>query len=482
MLTLGSLFDGSGTAPLCARTLGWRPLWASEIEKYPIEVTKKHFPEMMHLGDITQIDGAKVPPVDIIVGGSPCQDLSTAGLQKGLSGSRSHLFYEMTRIIREMREATNGKYPRWVLWENVPGALSSNSGEDFYEVIKAYCAIGCGSDAIPRPPRDRRTNKLLWNNAGTVVGNGYSIAWRIMDAQWYGVPQRRRRIFLVCDYGRTADGDPRDETIGHTGGGSAGTVLFKPQSVLGNFEPRTKKGKAAAENPVVRADGKSAFSQRGYGGYAEGVGTLRASGGDIGGGTETLITAGFLPKATSKAGTIGYAEETSPTLKTEANPAIIGFCGGNGGNTGFGIEHDVAPTMSVHQHVDVCTKIYEMTGFGNAAETDKSQTLRAHDSKQTDSMLVVDRRGETDCVSIYGSGATCNNAHGMNYSEDGAMYTLNTVDQHGVAYGVDCRNNTLNEEMTGTMQSKSNGGNTQNDQKTVLIIKDREGKSGGARG
>lgn len=126
-MTLGSLFDGSGTCPLAAAMCGITPVWASEIEPYPIRVTQKNFPRMKHLGDITQINGAEIEPVDIVTFGSPCQDLSVAGTQKGLiAGKRSSLFFEAIRIIMEMREATHGKYPRYAVWENVPGALSSN--------------------------------------------------------------------------------------------------------------------------------------------------------------------------------------------------------------------------------------------------------------------------------------------------------------------------------------------------------------------
>lgn len=135
-MTLGSLFDGSGTCPLAASMCGITPVWASEIEPYPIRVTKKNFPGMRHLGDITKISGAEIEPVDIVTFGSPCQDLSAAGAQKGIvEGKRSSLFFKAIRIIMEMREATHGKYPRYAVWENVPGAFSSRSGRDFLEVL-----------------------------------------------------------------------------------------------------------------------------------------------------------------------------------------------------------------------------------------------------------------------------------------------------------------------------------------------------------
>lgn len=151
-MKLGSLFDGSGTAPLAAIACGVEPVWCSEIEPYPISVTVERFPNMKHLGDITKIHGNEVEPVDIIVGGSPCQDLSVAGKQKGLNdGERSHLFFEMTRIIREMRENTNGEYPKYVVWENVPGAFSSNNGEDFLSVLQAFSEIADPDIHVPRP-------------------------------------------------------------------------------------------------------------------------------------------------------------------------------------------------------------------------------------------------------------------------------------------------------------------------------------------
>ena len=134
-IKLGSLFDGSGTMPLCAAMCGGHPVWASEVEPYPIAVTKTHLPNMKHLGSVTDIKGFLIEPVDIITFGSPCQDLSIAGKRAGLNGAKSGLFWEAIRIIWEMLLATGGKYPRFVIWENVPGALSSNKGKDFEVVL-----------------------------------------------------------------------------------------------------------------------------------------------------------------------------------------------------------------------------------------------------------------------------------------------------------------------------------------------------------
>ena len=201
-MTLGSLFDGSGGFPLAGALNGFTPMWASEIEPYPLRVTSLRFPHMEQLGNILDVDGALAEPVDVITFGSPCQDLSVAGKQAGIhDGERSNLFFEAVRIIREMRGATNGKYPRFAVWENVPGAFSSNKGEDFQAVLQALCEAADPGAAVPEPPKGK------WSKAGCIVGDGYSVAWRVYDAQYWGVPQRRKRIYLVADFGSERAGE-----------------------------------------------------------------------------------------------------------------------------------------------------------------------------------------------------------------------------------------------------------------------------------
>ena len=209
-LTLGSLFDGSGGFPLAGLLAGIVPIWSSEIEPFAIRVTEKRLPQVQHFGNISGLHGAKLPPVDIITFGSPCQDMSIAGKRTGLNGSRSSLFHEAIRIIREMRCASNGKYPRYIVWENVPGAFSSNGGEDFRCVLEAICSVKDSSISIPRP-----TGK--WTKAGEILAESYSLAWRVLDAQYWGVPQRRKRIFLVADFD----------------GASAGKILFESEGLSG---------------------------------------------------------------------------------------------------------------------------------------------------------------------------------------------------------------------------------------------------------
>lgn len=210
-LTLGSLFDGSGGFPLGGLLSGITPVWASEVEPFPIMVTSRRLPFMKHYGDISQMNGDEIEPVDIITFGSPCTDMSIAGRRAGLEGKQSVLFYEAIRIIKEMRCKTNGKYPRWICWENVPGAFSSNKGEDFRAVLEAVIGVVCEGTEMPMPEKNR------WPYADLYMGDGWSLAYRTLDAQYWGVPQRRRRIYLVADFA----------------GGSAGEILFKSEGVSG---------------------------------------------------------------------------------------------------------------------------------------------------------------------------------------------------------------------------------------------------------
>lgn len=240
-MTMGSLFDGIGGFPLAAVHNGIAPAWASEIEAFPMEVTKVRFPAMLHVGDITKLDGATLPPVEVICGGSPCQDLSVAGKRQGLAGERSGLFMEQVRIVKEMREADGRRgipddlvRPRYLVWENVPGAFSSAGGEDFRAVIEEIVRIKDGSCHVPRPDAGR------WGPAGAaVLGDKFSLAWRVLDAQFWGVAQRRRRIFLVADFG----------------GLTAPKILFKPDGLSGDPAAGGGEGQGAAGAVKGGADG-----------------------------------------------------------------------------------------------------------------------------------------------------------------------------------------------------------------------------------
>ena len=222
-IKLGSLFDGIGVFPLAASRCGIRPVWASEIEKAPISITKRHFPDMVHLGDITKVDGGKIPPVHIITFGSPCQNLSLIGNRSGLAGAKSSLFYQAFRIIQEMRDATDNLYPAIAVWENVMGAFSTNDRMDFRAVLSAF-----SDTEVPMPPSRR------WGNAGMVRGGTPDVCWRLMDAQYWAGSRRlarRQRIFVVADFG----------------GRRAADILFKPRPMLPLPPPCGEGGRAAAE-------------------------------------------------------------------------------------------------------------------------------------------------------------------------------------------------------------------------------------------
>ena len=238
MIRLGSLFDGAGTFPFAGKQYGVKPVWASEIEPFPVEVTKKRFPGMKHLGDITKINGADIEPVDIITFGSPCQDLSVAGKRAGLDGERSGLFMEAVRIIKEMRGKTNGEYPKIAIWENVPGAFSSNDREDFRVVLEELCKIKGGNTSIPRPPK--RGGRPTWNDAGLILADEFSIAWRVLDAEFWGVPQCRRRIFLVVDFG----------------GQCAGEILFEREGLSRSFAESRQAWQGFTHSLACRSDAK----------------------------------------------------------------------------------------------------------------------------------------------------------------------------------------------------------------------------------
>ena len=302
-LTLGSLFDGSAGFPLGGLLCGITPKWASEIEPFPIRVTSKRLPQMEHLGDISTINGAEVEPVDIITFGSPCTDMSVAGKRAGLGGSQSCLFYEAVRIVEEMRCATNGKYPRYIVWENVPGAFSSNKGEDFKAVLEAVCSVKIEGVSVPGPPGGK------WANAGEVVADGFSLAWRVFDAQYWGVPQRRKRIYLVADFA----------------GGSAGKVLFESEGVPGYSPQGFRAWQGAAGGAADRTGTAGGICLNDQGGNRMDVTedvtcTLRAEAHHP---PCVLESAGFCTEHSAQSRGIGFGEELSPTLRAGTVPAAV---------------------------------------------------------------------------------------------------------------------------------------------------------------
>lgn len=426
-LTLGSLFDGSGGFPLGGLISGITPLWASEIEPFPIRVTTKRMPWIKHYGDVSTISGDNLPPVDIITFGSPCQDMSVAGKRAGLNGSRSNLFYEAIRIVKEMRCKTNGKYPRFVVWENVQGAFSSNKGEDFRAVLESLCKIKREDYAVPKPPNGK------WNNAGCIMGENFSLAWRLFDAQYWGVPQRRKRIYLVADFD----------------GGSAGKILFESEGVSGyppqSFSP-WKRTVAGAEKSI----GASSLCLNDQGGQQMNVtedltATLRATSNHPplvfeNHGQDTRYK-GPLYVAQTVLSTYGTGGNNQPfVLETPKTLKIRSGC--EGGGKGALIQENKSATLSCNNDQTVfvpkCYGICSKDSNSMKSDNPHSGFYEAETSRCLDA-----NGGNPSCnqggmavVAVQGSmigRAEKNGPQGSGIGED-VSFTLNTTDRHVVAF------------------------------------------------
>ena len=405
-LTLGSLFDGSGGFPLGGVLCGIEPVFASEVEPFPIRVTTKRFPNMKHMGDVSKLDGASLPPVDIITFGSPCQDMSVAGKRAGLDGSRSNLFYEAIRIVKEMRCATNGKYPRFIVWENVPGAFSSNKGADFKAVLESVCSVKADSVSIPVPPKGK------WTGAGHIdVADGFDIAWRTVDAQYWGVPQRRRRIYLVADFS----------------GGCAGKILFESEGLSGyplqGFCPW--KGTAGTSEESLGETG-STICLNDQGGNRMDVTedvtcTLRAESHHpplvFENHSQDSRYTGPLDVAQTVLSTFGTGGNNQPfVVQTPKTLKIRSGC--EGGGKGALIQENLSATLSCNNDQTVFVPV----AYGICAKD--SNSMRSDNPKsgfyEADTSRCLDQNGP----------------RGNGINED-VSFTLNTIDRHAVAYGID---------------------------------------------
>nr|DAZ63397.1 MAG TPA: Cytosine specific methyltransferase [Caudoviricetes sp.] len=364
---------------------------------------------MKHLGDITKIHGDKIEPVDCITFGSPCQDLSIAGRRAGLAGERSGLFIEAVRIIKEMRSSTNGLYPTFAVWENVLGAFSSNGGEDFRAVLEELARIEQPDVSIPRPSgRGGR-----WSKAGAIAGNGWSLAWRQLDAQYWGVPQRRKRIALVVDFA----------------GQRAGEILFERTSLSRHPDSRIPAWKEIAGLTANCPAGNDGVVGAGRGRKGDGNADCRR--------TET-----------DKTGEAGRSEREERTDKRESREAaayslkIRSGCAGGG--KGALVQTEKVGTLSTLQDqtifqlvqageiIPINTQIAtrhismgEKTGLGVGKNGDPSFTLQA-------------RHEHGVCYCIAGNivdRADTAVANGLGAKEE-VGYTLNTIDRHAVAYSI----------------------------------------------
>ena len=406
---LGSLFDGSGGFPLSGSLYGVEPKWAAEVEPYPIAVTRSRFPGMKHLGDISKVSGAEIEPVDIITFGSPCQDLSVAGKRAGLKHTengdeettRSGLFMEAVRIIKEMREATNGNYPRFVLWENVPGAFSSNQGEDFRIVLEELVKICEPAAVMPAVPQRG------WAYADYYCGDGWSLAYRVLDAQHWGVPQRRRRIYLVLDLG----------------GQCAGEISFKPNGLRGYFEEgRTpwqgtasdaERGTGAADCTAVCATLEPGIAAR-EGLEPTVVTKCYDARGNGEGGSDPTLTGDHQNRVTDYTALVCepipiHDQATRWSGKRGDNHD------GKGNGLGVGNPGDPMNTLTSGDHHAVA---YAMQGFGDYKESDVASGLKARDYKDaTDLICGVDCRNFTESPELYPTlQAKPNGGQSLNYS------------------------------------------------------------------
>ncbi len=399
-MKLGSLFDGSGGFPLAGSLCGIEPVWASEVEPYPIAVTKSRFPNMKHLGSVTDVHGGDIEPVDIITFGSPCQDLSVAGKRAGLKHeangddetTRSGLFMEAVRIIKEMRESTNGEYPTFAVWENVPGAFSSNKGEDFRTVLEELIKIVEPTAVMPAVPKNG------WPYADSYCGDGWSLAYRVFDAQYWGVPQRRRRIYLVLDLR----------------GQRAGKVSFEREGVRGNFATFKTAGQGTARDAADRTGADDCEG-------AIPINTMIATRHkQLGRGTGFGVGEAGDPQFTISAGhehavayTLKICDENilddqggqqitvrtdgkAPTLWAETHgnlPCVLesaGFKAGQSMAGGIGWQEECAATLAAQcsgTEPTVCVKCYDARGNGDGQTV--STLTGDHENRITDYTSVV---------------------------------------------------------------------------------------------
>lgn len=361
-MKLGSLFDGSGGFPLAGALNGIEPVWASEVEPYPIAVTRSRFPHMEHLGNVSKINGAEIEPVDVITFGSPCQDMSVAGKRAGLKHenkgddktTRSGLFYEAIRIIREMREATDGRYPTFAVWENVPGAFSSNKGEDFRCVLEEFVRICDEKISVPRPANGRL------NPAGEIMGDGFSVAWRTLDAQYWGVPQRRKRIYLVADFA----------------GGRAGEILFEREGLRGHPAACEASGEGAAADAAGSTGGSHGAR------YLNCVYTLQ------GNGIDRAETAGCNGR--------GWRENVCYTLNTIDRPAICFKAGQGAKARSLGESETATPTLGSEAGGNSVPSVcYPQIARTLTAEADASPCI-----DRGQNVVCYDARGNGDGVHV----------------------------------------------------------------------------------
>ena len=397
-LTLGSLFDGSGTFPMMAMLAGIMPVWKSEIEPFPIAVTEKRLPFVKHLGDINSVNGAEIEPVDIITFGSPCTDLSVAGKRQGLNAERSGLFFQAIRIIKEMRGATNGKYPRFAVWENVTGAFSSNGGEDFRCVLEEFCKIKDADLSVPKPEK--------WTKAGEIMGENFSVAYRTFDAQYWGVPQRRMRVYLVADFE----------------GGCASKILFESEGMSGYSAESFRAWQETAQS---------------FGNCSEETG----SGLMFENHSQDTRYTGPLNVAQTVSATYGTGGNNQPfVVESSVVPATLKIrCGHGNSGRGALIQKNKSATLSCNNDQTLFVpKAYGICGkYSNSmlSNNPNSGFYEADTSRTIDTSNQSPCKNQGGMVVVEGNGSRPSH-HGDGYKESETMYTLNCVETHAISYGI----------------------------------------------
>lgn len=495
-----SLFDGSGGFPLAASLCGIEPVYAAEVEPYPIAVTKNRFPKMKHLGDVSKVKGGEIEPVDIITFGSPCQDMSIAGKRVGLKHAdmgddettRSGLFLEAIRIIKEMREATNGVYPRYAIWENVPGAFSSNRGEDFRTVLEEFIRVKEKDAVMPDVP------KAGWPYADCYSGNGWSLAYRVFDAQYWGVPQRRRRIYLVADFR----------------GQRAGEILLKPEGLRRNSAQSGTHGQETArcaKNSVGTAiGGVDRYNQSFLPGLAQ---TLRASGG--GDCTPTVLASvavychqgNGIDRAGKCLTAYSFDSLSSNSMKSKnphsgcraveiAKTLDTGYPDPSKNQGGIAIVEKIILDDQGGQQISVCTDGKSPTlraeAHGNAPYVINKKTLvydtRGNGAGETVPTITGDHNNRITnytalcCEAVVYDGANITSplnktnpqagdpchtistgCNGKGVCED-KCYTLNTIDRHAVCFPQQAYNKFIQEDIEATLKASGGtyGGGSEN--------------------
>ena len=383
---------------MMAMLSGIVPVWKSEIEPFPIAVTEKRLPFVKHLGDINSVNGAEIEPVDIITFGSPCTDLSVAGKRQGLNAERSGLFFQAIRIIKEMRGATNGKYPRFAVWENVTGAFSSNGGEDFRCVLEEFCKIKDADLSVPKPEK--------WTKAGEIMGENFSVAYRTFDAQYWGVPQRRMRIYLVADFD----------------GGCAQKILFESEGVSGYSAESFRAWQEAS---------------RSVGDCSEETG----SGLMFENHSQDTRYTGPLNVAQTVSATYGTGGNNQPfVVESSVVPATLKIrCGHGNSGRGALIQKNKSATLSCNNDQTLFVpKAYGICGkYSNSmlSNNPNSGFYEADTSRTIDTSNQSPCKNQGGMVVVEGNGSRPSH-HGDGYKESETMYTLNCVETHAISYGI----------------------------------------------